>query len=304
VTGRPVVLQAMPDSNGGIIAAGKVTNTSGDNGMIWHMTKAGEWKQVQFLDDTPPEFTSMAYGTGGYVASSDKAGGSPIMYSIDGDTWQAGSIAVGDGFALTVATYRYGFVAVGTDVTRAGATTAWTSPDGRTWTMRTDWHLPPNVTALFGVGNTLTAAAKTAPIAAPSGSASRSAAASASPSAAASVSAKASPTPIPAAAAPTTTWWWSTTGVAWQKSGLETSTANWAIANNQILVLDAPAKTGGNWTAWTSATGMSWQRPPTDAISFAGSKTCAIASKGSQIIIVSWDAPGALKDYMGQFASH
>ena len=115
MTGRPVVLQAIPDGAGGVIAVGKVTDTSGDNGMIWHMTKAGDWRQVQFADDTPPEFVSVVAATGGFVASSDKAGGSPIMYSTDGDTWQAGSISVGDGFALTVATYRYGFVAVGTD---------------------------------------------------------------------------------------------------------------------------------------------------------------------------------------------
>ena len=115
VTGRPVVLQAIPDGQGGIIAVGKVTNSSGDNGMIWHMTQSGKWQQAQFQDDAPPEFSSIAAGPGGFVASSDKAGGSQIMYSTDGNTWQAGAIAVGNGFALTVATYRYGYVAVGTD---------------------------------------------------------------------------------------------------------------------------------------------------------------------------------------------
>jgi hypothetical protein len=228
------------------------------------------------------------------------------MYSTDGDTWQAGSISVGDGFALTVATYRYGFVAVGTDATRAGATTAWTSPDGRTWTMRTDWHLPPNVTALFSVGTTLVATAKTAPPATASGSAAHSAPASPSSSA----SPAATPTPAPAAstapAAATTTWWWSTTGVAWQKSGLETATRNWAIVNGRVLVLDAPASSTAPWTAWSSSTGMSWQHPPSasgfDAISFTGSKACVIASNGSQVIVVSWDAPGALKDFLGHFS--
>ena len=36
----------VPDGSGGILAIGKVTNASGDNGMIWHMTKAGQWNQI------------------------------------------------------------------------------------------------------------------------------------------------------------------------------------------------------------------------------------------------------------------
>ena len=285
VTGRPVVLQAIPDGHGGILAVGKVTNTSGDNGMIWHMVKPGQWKQVQFQDDAPPEFSSIVAGPSGYIASSDQAGGSAIMYSSDGDSWQAGSIAVGDGFALTVATYRYGYVAVGTDPARQGATTAWTSPEGRTWTMRTDWHLPPNVSALFGMGSTLVAAARTAPAAIPSGSA----------------PAKPTPTPAPAAAA-TTTWWSSSTGVTWQKSGLETQVHNWAIVSGQILVLDPPSR-AGNWTAWTSSNGISWQHPTADAFGFSGSKTCSIGSNGSQVVVVSWESLGVLKDYFGPFTS-
>ena len=286
VTGRPVVLQAIPDGHGGILAVGKVTNTSGDNGMIWHMVKPGQWKQVQFQDDAPPEFSSIVAGPSGYIASSDAAGGSAIMYSTDGDSWQAGSIAVGDGFALTVATYRYGYVAVGTDPARQGATTAWTSPDGRTWTMRTDWHLPPNVSALFGMGNTLVAAARTVPTATPSSS----------------VSAKPTPTPAATGATATTTWWSSSTGVTWQKSGLETQVHNWTIVDNQILVLDPPAR-AGNWTAWTSPNGISWQRPSSDAFSFAGSKNCSIGSNGSQVVVVSWESLGVLKDYYGPFTS-
>jgi hypothetical protein len=285
ITGRPVVLQAIPDGHGGILAVGKVTNTSGDNGMIWHMVKPGQWKQVQFQDDAPPEFSSIVAGPSGYIASSDQAGGAAIMYSADGDSWQAGSIAVGDGFALTVATYRYGYVAVGTDPARQGATTAWTSPDGRTWAIRTDWHLPPNVSALFGMGNTLVAAAKTAPAATPSSSA------------------LAGPTPTPvSAAAATTTWWSSSTGVTWQKSGLETQAHNWAIVQDQILVLDPPSR-AGNWTAWTSPNGISWQHPTYGAFGFTGSKTCSIGSNGSQVVVVSWESLGVLKDYYGPFTS-
>jgi hypothetical protein len=125
VTGRPVVLRAIPDGKGGILAAGKVTNPSGDNGMIWHMSTPGKWTQVALHDDPPPEFSSIVAGAGQFVAVSDMPGGSTVMYSTDGDTWQAGSIAVGEGLALTVATYRYGYVAVGTDPAD-GSAMAWT----------------------------------------------------------------------------------------------------------------------------------------------------------------------------------
>src|ERR1035437_4607309 len=97
-TGRPVVLQAIADGQGGIIAVGRVTNDKGDNGIIWHMSKPGDWHQAQILDDAPPEISSVAAGPNGFVASSDVAGGSPILYSTDGETWQAGAISVASGF--------------------------------------------------------------------------------------------------------------------------------------------------------------------------------------------------------------
>jgi len=319
VKGRPVVLKAVPDGQGGIIAVGKVTGSTGDTGMVWHMTQSGKWKQATFQDDTPNEFSSITAGPSGFVVSTDnQAGGSPIMYSTDnGDTWQAGAIAVGDGFALTVATYRYGYVTVGTDPARQGATTAWTSPDGRTWTIRTDWHLPPKVTALFGIGTSMVAEAATAPPSAPGSSASGSPAikASGSPFATGSLapssspSAKATPkvtpkptaTPVPAPT--TTTWWWSATGVVWQPSGLVTQgSGNMANVSGQILVIDAPAK-AGNWTAWASADGKTWRKPASDPVLFAGAKTCILASLNNRLVIVGWDGPGALKDYVGQFAS-
>ena len=71
-------------------------------------------------DPAPPEFSSIVAGPSGFVAASDKAGGSPLMYSTDGETWKAASISVADGYALTVATYKLGFVATGNDPTRAG----------------------------------------------------------------------------------------------------------------------------------------------------------------------------------------
>ena len=200
-------------------------------------------------------------------------------------------------------------MAVGTDPARNGATTAWTSPDGRTWTIRTDWHLPPKVTTLFGIGNTLVAAAATAPpvvpgsSALPSGSA---AIASAVPSSSASASATASPkvTPKPAAtpvpAPTTTTWWWSVTGLVWQQSGLVTSGGNLAVLSNQILVFDAPVGSA-KWTAWTSPDGRDWRKPPSDPVDFPGARTCGIASLGGRVVIVGWEGIGALKDYMGTF---
>jgi hypothetical protein len=279
--------------------------------MVWHMTTSGKWKQATFQDDTPNEFSSITSGPSGFVVSTDnQAGGSPIMYSTDnGDTWQAGAIAVGDGFALSVATYRYGYVAVGTDPARQGATTAWTSPDGRTWTIRTDWHLPPKVTALFGIGNSMVAEAATAPPSAPGASASGSPAikASGSPlttgSLVPSSSPSAKPTATPVPAPTTTTWWWSATGVVWQPSGLVTQgSGNMAIVSGQILVIDSPAK-AGNWTAWASADGKTWRKPASDPILFAGAKICVLASLNNRLVVAGWDGPGALKDYVGQFAS-
>jgi hypothetical protein len=302
VTGRPVVLTAIPDGKGGILAAGKVTDTTGDNGMIWHMTKAGTWRQVAFQDDTPSEFSSIVAGSGGFVASSDTGGGSPIMYSTDGETWQASSIAVGNGLPLSVATYNYGYVAVGSDPAKQGATTAWTSPDGRTWTMRSDWRLPPNVTALFGVGFGLVATARTAiPGAAASPGSSASALPSGSPKATPKATAKPKPTPTPLTTEKPITWWWSASGVSWLVSGLKTSTGNWAILNGHVVVLDAPTKLSSDWAAWTTLDGKVWRQPSSTPISFAGSKICFLSSRGNSLVIVGWQADGVLKDYYGEF---
>ena len=309
VTGRPVVLQAIPDGKGGILAAGKVTDTSGDNGMIWHMTKAGTWRQVNFQDDTPSEFTSITAGPNGFVASSDNgASGSQVMYSTDGDTWQASTIAVTGTVPISVGTYHYGFVAVGSDASKQGATTAWTSPDGRTWTMRSDWRMPPNVTGVFGMGYGIVATAKTTiPGAAASASASpsagSSASASASPKATPKVTPKPKATPTPATPTKPITWWWSATGVGWQTSGLQSAAGNWQVIGSEILVLDPPTKLSDDWTAWTSPDGRVWKHPGSSAISFAGAKACFVAARGNSILIVGWHADGVLQDYYGDFGT-
>ncbi|MGZ6314732.1 MAG: hypothetical protein ACXWNI_03800 [Candidatus Limnocylindrales bacterium] len=306
-TGRPVVLQAIGDGNGGVIAIGRVTSASGDTGTIWHLPKDGKWQQATMSDPAPPEFSSIAAGPGGFVAASDKAGGSPLMYSTDGQTWNAATISVADGYALTVGTYKSGFVATGNDPTRAGISTAWISPDGVTWTMRPDWHLPVNVTQVFGIGNGLvaiTSGSGVAPAASPS------APASAPPSASASASGSATPTVKPTAkptAAPSgnlpSSWWWSSTGVKWQPSGLKTSGGNWAIVDGQILALDVPIALTNNWIVWGSSDGKTWQHPASPPMTFGGSSSCRIASTPSQIVLVGWEAKGQLKDYFGSVAS-
>jgi hypothetical protein len=305
ITGRPVVLQAIPDGQGGIIAVGRVTNDKGDNGTIWHMAKAGDWHQAQILDDAPPEISSVAAGPNGFVASSDVVGGSPILYSSDGETWQAGAIAVASGFPLTVASYRYGFVAVGSDPARAGVSTAWTSPDGRTWTMRADWHLPANVTQLFGQGDGLVASAVavTPTNAASTGSPVPSATAGGSAKASVVPKATAVPkiTPTPAPVQAKVSWYWSSSGVVWQSTGLTTADGQMAIINGEILVLDAPAKASDNWIAWSSADGKAWQRPPADAFLFRGSRTGGIAAIGNRVVFVGLDGVGQFKDYFGEF---
>jgi hypothetical protein len=303
-TGRPVVISAIPDGQGGIIAVGRVTNAQGDNGTIWHMTKAGTWHQADIQDDAPPEISSIAAGPNGFVASSDVAGGSTILYSADGETWQAGAIAVASGFDLSVASYKYGFVAVGSDPTHGGVSTAWTSPDGRTWTLRADWKLPANVTQVFGMGDGIVASAV---LAAPSS------VASASPGASASAKASVKPTAVPKATAvpkPTTTpappqdknvWYWSSSGVVWQTTGLTTADGTTAVINGEILVLDAPYSATDSWTAYTSGDGKTWQRPATDAFLFKGTRTAGVALIGTRIVVVGDDGPGLFKDYTGLF---
>jgi hypothetical protein len=307
-TGRPVVLEAIQDGKGGVIAIGSVTNATGSTGTIWHRT-ATDWHQVTIQDDAPPEFSSIAAGASGFVASSDKAGGSPVMYSADGETWYASAISVGDGFALSVATYQYGFVAEGVNVARGGASAAWTSSDGRTWTLRTDWKLPPNVTSLFGVGKNLVATSTVTPGAlaastpVPSSAApTDSGAASAAPSAAkATPAGTAAPASTPGQ--PYTQWWWSANGAAWQQTSLQTSSMNYAMVNNEIFTIDPPVGGATDWTTWSSADGHTWLRPVSDPISFPGAKVCALAALGNSLVIVGWDAPGQLKGYFGRLTS-
>jgi hypothetical protein len=303
-TGRPVILQAIGDGQGGILAIGSVTSSEGSTGTIWHRTDEG-WHQVTIQDDAPPEFSSIAAGSGTFVASSDKAGGSPVMYSIDGETWYRSSIAVGEGFALTVGTYEYGFVAVGTNAARGGASAGWTSQDGRTWTLRSDWKLPPNVTSLFGVGRFLVATSTvtpgvvaTATTPAPSGSAE----ASATPAAKATPTPEATPVPTPGQ--PYTQWWWSGTGLTWQQTDLQTSTTNFALVNGELFVVDPPASGESDWTTWGSLDGRTWIRPVSDPIAFPGDKVCALAALGNNLVIVGWEAPGQLKGYFGKLISH
>jgi hypothetical protein len=296
--GRPVILQAIQDGQGGIIAIGSVTDANGSTGTIWHRTSGTDWHQVTIQDDAPPEFSSIAAGPSGFVASSDQAGGSPVMYSTDGETWYASSISVADGFALTVNTYQYGFVAVGTNSAKGGLSAAWTSPDGRTWTLRTDWKLPANVSELFGLGKGLvaTSSVSEAPIPTPAPSVSAGSSSPATPKATPTPK----PTPKPSTAPPKTQWWWSSTGAAWQATSLETSTDNWAVVNDEIFALDPPATGSGDWTTWNSADGRTWNKSVSDPIAFPGSTVCAIASVGNKVVIVGWQAAGQLKGYFGQ----
>jgi len=209
------------------------------------------------------------------------------MYSTDGETWNAGAIAVTGATALTVAAYQYGYVAVASDPAHNGATTAWTSPDGRTWTMRSDWRLPINVTGVFGIGTGLVAVTNGTGVA---------------PSPSASPTPKASPTAAGTGTASRSTWWWSSTGLAWKQSGLVMSGSNYAVVNGRILAFDVPTKAGSGWVEWSTSDGKSWQNLGPSTVSFAYSPTCRIASIGSRIAIVGWDAKAQLKDFFGSFS--
>ena len=292
--GRPVVLQAVSDGAGGIVAVGKITSAAGDTGTIWHQPKGGTWHQATLNDPAPPEFSSVVRGDKGFVVSSDKAGGSTVMFSANGETWDAAAIQVASGVPVTVATYQFGFIASGSDSAHGGVSTAWTSPDGLTWTTRTDWHPPLNVTAMFGMGAGVVAvtAGSGVPLATPAATANASAGpanASAGPATSASPS-------------NASTWWWSGTGVNWRQSGLAFSGGNWAVANDRILAFDVPANATSAWAVYSSIDGKSWQRPGSTALSFGGSSSCRIASIGDRIVAVGWAAPGQLTDFFGTFS--
>jgi hypothetical protein len=304
--GRPVILQAIPDGKGGVLAVGRVSNTSGDLGTIWHMDKSGKWTQAQIQDDAPPQISSIASGPSGFVATSDVSGGSQVLYSTDGDTWQAGSIAVTSGFPLSVASYRYGFVAYGADPAREGLSSAWTSPDGRTWTLRSEWRLPANIVRVFGQGNGLVASAVAiappAP-ASPSPTPVATKASSAKPTAKpkATPVPKPTPTPTPPPDQNKVSWYWSSTGAVWQSTQLTTADGQVAVINGEILVVDVPASTSESWGLWTSGDGKTWLRPAADAFLFKGQRTCGIAAIGDSIVFIGLDGPGQFKDFRGRF---
>jgi hypothetical protein len=77
---------------------------------------------------------------------------------------------------------------------------------------------------------------------------------------------------------------------------------NWAVIQNQILVLDPPAKATDNWILYSSSEGQTWQKPEAGAISFAGGRVCGIANSGSSVVIVGWETTNSLKDYIGKYA--
>jgi hypothetical protein len=246
------------------------------------------------MTDPKPDFA---------FAASDVAGGSKILYSTDGETWQAGAIAVAENFSLSVSSYRHGYVAVGFDKAREGTTTAWTSPDGRTWSIQAGWRLPAYVTQVFGVGDGLVAVAQ---IVKPAAAATPGApSASPSPTKKATVTPKPSATPTPAG--PEYEWYWSTSGVVWQPSGLTTTGGDSALVNGELVVVDPSTTAGAPWSVFTSDDGKSWQRPilATEGatMTFKGSKICHIISVGNHIAIVGTEAPGDLRDFFGSLVA-
>jgi hypothetical protein len=283
--GRPVILNAISDGKGGVLAVGKVTSSAGDTGTIWHLPKGGDWHQATLEDDAPPEFTNVAVGEKGYVAVSDKAGGSIVMYSSDGETWNAGAISVTTAANLLVTSYQYGFVIVASDKARGGATNAWTSPDGRTWSARSEWALPLNVTAILGTSSGIVAVTSGSGVA---------------PSASASATPK--PSPTKAGALASGNWWWSSTGLVWRQTGLTATGAYFGLVNGRIVAFSPPSKVGDPWTGFSSADGRTWQTIGKTAVTFAGVNVCRIASSGSRVVVIGWQATAQLKDFYGSYA--
>jgi len=183
--------------------------------------------------------------------------------------------------------YQYGFVAVASESAHGGATTAWTSPDGRTWTMRPDWDLPINVTGIVGMGSGLVAVANGTGVA---------------PSPSASPTPK--PSPTKAGTAGTASWWYSTSGLVWRQTSLTTIGTDYAVVNGRILAFSIPATAGAGWTAFSSADGRTWQSLGATTATFPGAPYCRIASSGSRVAIVGWQGTAQLKDYFGTFAGN
>ena len=259
--GKPVVADAVRDAQGGIIAVGKVTGTSGDSAAIWRL--AGEsWTAATINGAAPTALSSVAAHRGSYVAAAGADGGPRLLFSDDGMTWIEAAIPGATGYTLSVTSWSGGFVASGFDPGGSGQVSVWTSADGLTWTGKADWKLPAKSGPVYGAGSGLVTTST-------------------------SVTGD-------------TSWWWSADGKSWQDSKLTTTGGCWGAVDAGVLTISAPpAGSDNNWSVFASKDARSWQKPTSDTFSFGVPTPCRVASLGQHVVVVGWLQPGVLHDFYG-----
>jgi hypothetical protein len=274
--GTPVVLAAIEDGRGGIMAVGKVTSADGKDGaMIWRFS-GGKWSQATVTGTAPAALSSVSQHGGTFVAGATTTDGPRLMVSEDGSAWVAASVPGAGGYLLTGTSWAQGFIASGAgtpagegeDAASASASASatpgpfrvWTSPDGLVWTAQADWSLPRNAGTVVGAGDGLVATST-------------------------GITGKDS-------------WWWSADGKTWQESQLTTVPGGCLASLDAGLVKVAPPAAGATdpaWSVWVSKDGKSWQSPNVDNVTFGSGTVCRVAAVGRKIVIVGWEAPGVLK---------
>jgi hypothetical protein len=271
----PVVLDAVEDGRGGILAVGKITTSDGDTAAIWRLS-GGTWTRAKITGSAPTVLGSVVEHDGKFVAAADVPEGPRLMVSEDGTAWVEASLAGSSGYLLDITSWAGGFIASGEGAGSAdaedesdaspSATPApyriWTSPDGLAWTAATDWDLPRNPGPVVGAGEGLVITST-------------------------GVTGKDS-------------WWWSADGKSWQEAQLTTVQGGCLTDIAAGLVKVAPPAAEAEdpaWAVWVSEDGRSWQNPGIDDVTFGVGSVCRVAAVGSKIVILGWESAGAVKVY-------
>jgi hypothetical protein len=293
-TGAPAISDAIDDGQGGVVAVGSL-NGDTQTAAVWQLTGTAWTPGTITVDGTAPtSLGSVATQKGNFVAAADSEGGARILFSRDGQTWQAASISGADNYQLTVTSWSGGFLATGANSAGKGA--AWSSPDGQFWISEASWKLPGNLIAVYGTRTGLIATT--------------------------------------ASVATGTSWWWSTDGREWHDSQLTTAGGCWSTFDSGLLAVSSalpgaaasgtptPAPTptpkptprpsgsiaptpsptigfAGGWTIWASKDDRTWQQPGADKFGFDADTTCRIASTQGRVVIVGWADTGVPRAFSG-----
>jgi molecular chaperone DnaK len=143
--GRSIMIVATcADGHGGLVAGGTSAIASDPTlalqATIWHSSDGRTWDPATVDGDVGASVEDVAVGPDALVAvglaQPDNAGTSRGLawYSGDGMTWHSATVSDSDGYSLlAVAAWRGGFLAIGSGT--GGRAAAWTSADGRGWTL-------------------------------------------------------------------------------------------------------------------------------------------------------------------------